>query len=250
MFESATRNADRRRTFVLVHGSYGGGWIWQKLRPLLRATGHEVYTPTLTGLSDRSHLLGCGVNLATHITDVVNLLFYEDLTDVTLVGNSYAGMVITGVAAKIPERLKQVVYLDAYLPDDGQSEVELWPTEMRAAIEADEAAAKGLRQPPPAALFDISDPEMTEWLAARLTPQPLATYTDPVSTGAAWSSAIQHVYIHCTNGRVTTPIFAPFAAKARASGWDVRELAASHVAMLTAPHAVAELLLAIAEQRP
>src|SRR5574340_543741 len=129
MTEPAMDNAGRRLTFVLVHGSHDGGWIWQKLAPLLRAAGHTVYTPTLTGLSDRSHLLAYGVNLTTHITDVANLLYYEDLSDVVLVGNSYAGMVITGVAARTPERLKLVVYLDAYLPDDGRSELDLWPNE-------------------------------------------------------------------------------------------------------------------------
>src|SRR3972149_5119926 len=127
-------------TFVLVHGSFGGGWVWQKVTPLLRAGGHEVYTPRLTGVGDRSHLLNCGVDLTTHITDVASLLFYEDLSDVVLVGHSYAGMVITGVAAKVPERLKLLVYLDAYVPDAGQSEVDLWPAEMRAAIQDDEAA--------------------------------------------------------------------------------------------------------------
>jgi pimeloyl-ACP methyl ester carboxylesterase len=111
--------------FVLVHGSHGGSWIWQKVTPLLRAGGHEVYTPGLTGLSDRAHLLKCGVDLTTHITDVASLLFHEDLAEVILVGNSYAGMVITGVAASIPERLKRLVYLDAYVPDDGQSELDL-----------------------------------------------------------------------------------------------------------------------------
>jgi len=250
MSAAETSDAGRRLTFVLVHGSHDGGWVWQKLSPLLRAAGHAVYTPTLTGLSDRSHLLNCGVTLTTHITDVANLLFYEDLSEVALVGNSYAGMVITGVAAKIPERLKLVVYLDAYLPDDGQSELDLWPAEMRAAIEADEAAARGLRQPPPPAIFGIIDPEMAEWVAARTTPQPLATYTEPVSVGSARSGAIRYAFIHCARGQVTTSIFAPFAAKARAYGWDVRELAADHVAMLTAPHELAELLLNVAEQQP
>ena len=108
-------------TFVLVHGSFGGGWVWQKVTPFLRRGGYEVYTPRLTGLSDRSHLLDCGVNLTTHITDVASLLFYEDLSDVVLVGHSYAGMVITGVAANVPERLKLLVYLDAYLPSDGHT---------------------------------------------------------------------------------------------------------------------------------
>lgn len=249
MIERADNYADGRLTFVLVHGSHDGGWIWQKLAPLLRAAGHAVYTPTLTGLSDRSHLLECGVNLTTHITDVSNLLFYEDLSDVALVGNSYAGMVITGVAARLPERLKLLVYLDAYLPDDGQSELDLWPAEMRAAIEA-EAATSGLRQAPPPALFGVTDPAMAEWLAVRMTPQPLATYTEPVSTGETGSAAFRRVYIHCTEGEVTAPVFAPFAAKARAHGWEVRELAATHIAMLTAPHEVAQLLLDVAAQEP
>jgi pimeloyl-ACP methyl ester carboxylesterase len=125
--------------------------------PLLRIAGHEVYTPTLTGLSDRSHLLDCGVNLTTHITDIANLLSYEDLSDVILIGSSYAGMVITGVAAKVPERLRLLDYLDAYVPEDGQSESDLWPADMRAASQADEATARGLRQPPPPAIFGIAD---------------------------------------------------------------------------------------------
>lgn len=184
-------------TFVLVHGSHGGGWIWQKVAPRLRASGHELYAPTLTGLSDRSHLLGCGVDLTTHITDVVNLLFYEDLADVVLVGNSYAGMVITGVAAQAAERLRLLVYLDAYLPDDGQSELDLWPADMRAGIQADEAAARGLRQPPPPATFGITAPQMAAWVSARLTPQPLTTYTEPVPRGTARSAALPRAYIHC-----------------------------------------------------
>src|SRR5512137_933571 len=99
-------------TFVLVHGTGCGSWVWWKLTPLLRAAGHEVYTPTLTGVGDRSHLLACGVDLTTHITDVSSLLSYEDLTDVVLLGHSYAGMVITGVAALVPERIRLLVYLD------------------------------------------------------------------------------------------------------------------------------------------
>jgi len=231
-------------TFVLVHGSHGGGWIWQKVTRLLRAGGHEVYAPTLTGVSDRAHLLACGVDLTTHITDVASLLLFEDLSDVILVGNSYAGIVITGVAAKVPERLKLLVYLDAYCPDDGQSEADLWPAEMRAAMQADPATSRGLRQPPPPALFGITDLELTDWVQARWTPHPLATYTEPVPYGNARSAALPRVYIHCTAGLGTsTPLFAPCAAKARANGWEVRELAAGHVAMLTAPDEVADLLL-------
>jgi len=231
-------------TFVLVHGSFGGGWVWQKVTPFLRRGGYEVYTPRLTGLSDRSHLLDCGVNLTTHITDVASLLFYEDLSDVVLVGHSYAGMVITGVAANVPERLKLLVYLDAYLPSDGQNEFDLWPAEERAAAQADMVAGRGLRQPPPPAILGITDPEMADWVYARFTPHPLATYDQPVPAGNAQSNALPRAYIRCTAG-LWTSRFAPFAAKARAAGWKVHKLATGHMAMLTAPREVAELLLGL-----
>jgi pimeloyl-ACP methyl ester carboxylesterase len=230
--------------FMLVHGSNGGSWVWQKVAPLLRAADHEVYAPTLTGLADRSHLLGCGVNLTTHITDVVNLMVYEDLSDVILVGNSYAGMVITGVAAKMPERLKLLVYLDAYVPEDGQSEVDLWPPERRAIAEAAEAETKGLAQPPPPALFGVTDSALLNWINARATPQPVSTYTEPVPAGSAKSNTLPRVFIHCTGNPTTTPdVFGPSAAKARAKGWEVREISTGHLAMLTAPSELAALLL-------
>jgi pimeloyl-ACP methyl ester carboxylesterase len=234
-------------TFVLVHGTGCGGWVWQKLTPLLRERGHEVYTPTLTGVGERAHLLDRGVDLTTHITDVASLMWYEDLSDVVLVGHSYAGMVITGVAAKIPERLKQVVYLDAYLPDEGQNEADLWPAAMRAEILEDVAAGRGVRQPPSLSILGITDPELEEWVMARLTPHPLATYNQPAPEGNAKSAALRHVYIHCTAGP-TTPFFATFAAKAKAGGWEVHQLASGHMVMLTMPKELAEILNKVAGQ--
>lgn len=236
-------------TFVLIHGSSSGGWVWLKLAPLLRVGGHQVYNPTLTGLSDRIHLGSCGVNLTTHITDVFNLVFYEDLSNVILVGNSYGGMVITGVAAKIPERLKLLVYLDAYLPDDGQSEADLLPAEMFAARQADAAAHGGLMQPPPPVMFGVTDPILEAWVKARMTPHPLATYIEPVPAGNATSAVIPRIFIHCTGNPSTTPdLFSTSAAKAKARAWRVNELAAGHLAMLTAPGLLAELLLKVAGQ--
>jgi pimeloyl-ACP methyl ester carboxylesterase len=233
-------------TIVFVHGSNGGGWVWKKLSSLLRAAGHEVYAPTLSGLSDRSHLLGCEVNLTTHITDIANLLFYEDLSEVVLVGNSYAGMVITGVAAKAPERLRRLVYLDAYVPEAGQSESDLWPPERRAFAEAAEAANKALAPAPPPALFGITDPALSDWIQARATSQPVATYAEPVPPGNDRSDAVPRVFVHCTDKPTTTPdIFGPFAAKARARGWPVYEIAAGHLAMLTAPRELAAILLEV-----
>jgi pimeloyl-ACP methyl ester carboxylesterase len=185
--------------------------------------------------------------LTTHIADVAQLLFYEDLGKVILVGNSYAGMVITGVAAKAAERLKLLVYLDAYVPADGQSEADLWPPERRAFAEAAESETKGVAQAPPPALFGVTDPPLVAWIAARMTPQPVATYTEPVPPGNAMSAALPRVFIHCTANPPTTPdVFGPFAAKARAQGWAVREIATGHLAMLTAPREVADVLCAVA----
>ena len=231
-------------TFVLVHGSSCGGWVWKKLAPLLRNEGHQVYTPTLTGLSDRIHLLSCGVNLTTHISDVANLIFYEDLSDVILVGNSYAGMVISGVAARIAERLKLLVYLDAYIPEDGQSEADLWPAEIAAARQVDAATHGGSTQPPPPGIFGVTDPALADWMKARMTPHPWATYIEPAPADNAESAALPRIFIHCTGNPPTTPdLFSTSAAKARSKGWQVIELAAGHAAMLTAPHEVSEILL-------
>jgi pimeloyl-ACP methyl ester carboxylesterase len=213
---------------------------------MLRAGGHEVYAPTLTGVGDRSHLLKCGVDLHTHISDVANLLFYEDLSDVLLVGHSYGGMVITGVAAMVPDRLRLLLYLDAYVPEKGQTERELWPAEMRAAIESDEAAGRGLRPPPAPAFLGVNDPTLAQWMQERTTPHPLATYDQAVPPGDARSDALPRVFVHCTDVP-TTPVFAPFARKARDRGWEYHEIATGREAMLTAPDDVARILLSVAE---
>ena len=121
--------------FVLVHPAWFGGWCWRKVTPLLRDRGHEVYTPTLTGLGERAHLASREISLATHIEDVVNVLQFEDLHRVILIGNSSGGMVITGVADRVPKRIAQVVYLDAFVPGDGQSLVDLLPPDRRQEME-------------------------------------------------------------------------------------------------------------------
>lgn len=231
--------------FVLVHGSNCGGWVWTKVAPLLRARGCEVYTPTLSGMADRAHLLPCGITLSTHITDIVNLLNFENLYDVILVGHSYAGMVITGAAARAPEHLKQLVYLDAYLPDAGQSEADLWPADIRAARQADAEAHGGVTQPPPLAAFGVTDQVLAEWVQARWTPQPFATYAEPIPDGS--STAVAGAFIRCTGNPAGAPdLFGPSMRKAETLGWPVRTVTAGHMAMLTAPTEVADVLLDLA----
>jgi pimeloyl-ACP methyl ester carboxylesterase len=233
--------------FVLVHGSSGGGWIWKRLAPRLRGAGHDVYAPTLTGLSDRAHLLHCGIDLTTHIDDVARLIVCEDLSNVILVGNSYAGMVITGVANRVPEHLRLVVYLDAYVPEPGQSAVDLWSPERRAFAAQAGSAGEGVARPPPPEMFGVTDPELKDWINARMTPHPVASYTEPLTAGGPESLALERAFIYCTGNPPSTPdVFGPFARAARARGWDVRDLAAGHLAMLTAPAALAQLLLGMA----
>jgi pimeloyl-ACP methyl ester carboxylesterase len=232
-------------TFVLVHGTGHGGWCWQEVARMLRAAGAEVYAPTLSGVGDRRHLADCGIDLTTHITDVADLLFCEDLEDVVLVGHSHGGMVVTGVAAVAPERLRLLVYLDAYIPEAGQSQFDLWPPAMRADVEADAAAHGGFRSPPSAELLGITAPGLAAWAEARITPHPVACYVQPVPAGNEATAALPRAYISCTEGPMAG-VLGRFAAKARASGWPVREIATGHDAMLTEPRQVADRLLELA----
>lgn len=232
-------------TFVLVHGTGAGGWCWQRVARRLRAAEFEVYAPTLTGLGDRSHLADCGVNLQTHVRDIAGLLFYEDITDAVLVGHSYGGMVVTGVAPLVPERLRLIVYLDAYVPDAGQSEADLWTPEMRNEILGGPEGGKGLRSPPPASLMGIADPALARWYAARVTPHPLGSFTQPVPHGTTASDAVPRAYISCTDGPLVS-LFGPVAARARSKGWEVRTIAAGHEAELVAPLELAGLLIELA----
>lgn len=226
---------------VLVHGSFCGGWYWCFVAPKLRKLGHDVYTPTLTGLGDRVHLQ-CNVDLNTHIKDITNLLFYYDLTKVTLVGHSYSGMVITGVAAKMPERISKLIYLDAYVPSDNQSEIDLWPQESpHSSMFKRPSPDNQFRQPPPPSEFGINDSKIADWIAARLTPQPMSTYTQAPPASNDASRAIPRVFIQCTVGPIAE-IMTPFVTKAKAGGWEIREIASEHDPMITHPDELTKIL--------
>lgn len=172
-------------TIVLVHGSFHGGWCWERVAPRLREAGHDVWTPTLTGLAERRHLLTPDVDLRTHTRDVTELLAFEDLQDVVLVGHSYGGVVIRGVAAAAPSRLASLVYLDAYLPQAGESEVDLWPEAWVDAHREELEQELPVRDPPPTEMLGVEAPEDVAWVESRMTPHPLNTYTQPVPDGGA-----------------------------------------------------------------
>ena len=188
-------------TYVLVHGACHGGWCWRRVAPLLRAARHEVFTPTLTGLGERAHLAHRGIDLEAHIQDVAAVLAYEELREVVLVGHSYAGLVITGVAERAADRLAQLVYLDAGVPRDGEAGLDLFAPEEVAAMRARVAAAgEGWRLPPPGGEqpWDVTSPDDVQWVRSKVTPHPFATFTQPLRLANPAAAALPKTFIHCT----------------------------------------------------
>lgn len=226
-------------TFVLVHGAWHGGWCWQRVVPLLTGRGHAVHAPTLSGVSDRAHLASPLIGLDTHVEDVVALIRAHDLSDVVLVGHSYGGQVISGVADAIPERIALRVHLDGFI-GDGRPAVELQPPEIahhyRESVA--EAGFGWLIPTRSLAKLGVTDPEDVRWLTERLTPHPWRTFTDPL----ALTGAVDRVPAAFVESVDWMRVFRPFAELARARCWPVREIATGHESMVTAPEALAEVL--------
>jgi pimeloyl-ACP methyl ester carboxylesterase len=236
-------------TFLVAHGAWAAGWAWKKMRPLLRARGHELFTPTYTGLGERVHLASPRVDLETHIADILGVLQFEDLRDVVLIGHSYGGMVATGVADRAPERLAQLVYLDAFVPRDGQCLFDLLAAETRARMrEAARTVGDGWRTPPSPVPPDTCEEDVA-WVTPRRVMQPLRTLEQPVHlTGAG--ERLPKAYIYCTRPR-PGDIFRQFAQRARTeTGWRYFEIDASHNLHITASESLATLLDHIAATPP
>jgi pimeloyl-ACP methyl ester carboxylesterase len=235
-------------TFVIVHGAWSGGHAWRWVRPLLRAAGHEVFTPALTGLGERSHLASAQVDLDTHIQDVLGVLEFEDLDQVVLVGHSSGGMVITGVADRAPQRLAQLVYLDAEVPTDGQCEFDLLAPEERAGYQqAATTNGQGWQIPPPvpAPLPEDLDAKL-RWAMSRMVPQPIKTFTQPLRLANPPGAGVARTYILCTEGKEDQQL-PGYVQRVRSDpGWRFIELAAGHGAHVTAPQQLADLLAQLA----
>ena len=236
-------------TFVLIHGSMHGGWCWKRVAPLLRAAGHDVYTPTLTGLGERVHLAHRGITLDTHIRDVLGVLEFEDLHDVVLAGHSYGAMVITGVADRASERIGHLVYIDGAMACDGQTVLDLFPPEWRASRRAQvDAEGDGWRLPPPVNLtgWGISH-EDAGWVRAKLAPQPFATFTQPLRLTHAAGFDGPKTFIACLEAPPAQWRDAMIDRVCAEHDWRSRELTTGHDAMITAPGALTGLLLEIVE---
>ncbi|WNV86100.1 alpha/beta fold hydrolase [Umezawaea sp. Da 62-37] len=236
-------------TYLLVHGAWHSGRSWDRVVPLLESAGHRVFAPSLTGYGDKAHLLGPEVGLDTHVDDVVGLIIDEDLTDVVLVGHSYAGLVISSAANRVPDRIAELVYLDAMVPVDGETAADVMPV-TRHLIDLALKSDSGWRVPPlpelphPQGLFGVTDPEDVAWLRAMLSDQPVRCLQEPVHLDDPAAAAIPRTHIHCTVGKPEgidhrpVPAIQPNGAPAQ-----VWELPTGHDCMITMPDELAGLLL-------
>lgn len=235
-------------TYVLVHGAWGGGWYWRRTAALLRAAGHDVFTPTLTGLGDRKHLLAPSIGLEVHIQDILQVLRHEQLSRVVLVGHSYGGMVISGVADAATDRIQSLVYLDAALPESGQR---MWdfvsPARRAGFIDGARAQGDGWKIPPSrAADWGIDDPADQEWVDSLFGFHPLKTLTDPIHLSGRHMSIERKVFILAE--RYDPSPFQQFAARTRGEpGWSNYALPCFHFTMVQLPNETAELLLRCAD---
>jgi pimeloyl-ACP methyl ester carboxylesterase len=251
MKKDMAADKDDRKCFVLVHGAMHGGWCWKRVKPLLSGAGYDVYTPTLTGMGERAHLMDFATGLGVHVRDIENVLEYEDISGVILVGHSYGGMVVTAAAESCRRRIERIVYLDAYVPDNGQSLFDVQPeATVRLFKKWADAWGDGRRVVPSRSFpenWGILDEDLKAWVFHRLTDYPLVCSGEKVSLSSPEAAAIKRTYIRCTGlspaGRIVAEDFRSSVEKARQEGWDFYEIEAGHDAMLTHPEAVAKLLI-------
>ena len=233
-------------TFVLVHGAWHGSWCWKRVRSSLQAQGHEVFTPTLTGVGERSHLLAREIDLETHILDVLNLIRWEELSNVVLCGHSYGGAVVTGVADRIPERIRALVYLDAFVPADNETVLQHVPAAQREQmLEHTRNLGEGWKVPPiPAEVFNVNEQDRA-WMNRQCTFHPLGTFQQRLSLSGGVSKIGKIVYIRASGFQEGSP-FSPFEEKARAAGWTMLKMACGHDVMLDQPQQLTAALLDVA----
>ena len=233
-------------TFVLVHGAWHGGWCWKRVAQILRKNGAEVFTPTLTGLGERSHLISADIGLETHIQDIAGVLEYEDLQDVILVAHSYGAMVISGVAETQTSRIKQLVYIDSFVPSDGQWMAQFFPSPAVADYKEKtlrEGKGYGIPSPPPE-MLGVTNQDDLDWVRPRLGLQPSKSFYDPIHLSNPAAVKIPHTYIYCKH---LQSMVTQAANQIQADpNWHYLELEAGHDAMIVEPEKLATLLQNIA----
>ena len=236
--------APRRHTFVLVHGASQGGWCWRRVADRLERRGHKVFTPTLTGLGERSHLMSRDVDLDMHITDVVNAIKWESLDDLVLVGHSYGGWVVSGVAEQVLPAIRSIVFLDAFMPENGQRGLDL--NSERSKAEIARALEKGdiSRPAPPATTWNVNEKDRA-WVDAKQTAQPIGVSLKPIRLTGARERVAKKTYIRAT--RYENPNFDKFYAARKADRtWRTYEVPCGHDVMIDLPDRLTEILEEVA----
>lgn len=228
-------------TFLVAHGAWAAGWAWKKMRPLMAAGGHELFTPTCTGLGERTHLAHRGIDLETHIADILAVLEFENLKNVILIGHSYGGMVATGIADRARDKIKHLVYLDAFAPEDGMAAADYMPADRAEMMR--KTAIDGWKVPSSPPPPDTS-PEDTAWLTPRRVPQPLQCFEQKLVLKNG-PLKLPRTYIYAQRHNPGDP-FRQFMDRARKEGWPVYEMDASHSPHVTAPEALMAILQKVA----
>jgi pimeloyl-ACP methyl ester carboxylesterase len=232
------------QVFLLIHGAFHGGWCWRRVGDLLTAAGARVFAPTMTGLGERAHLLSAAVGIETFFNDAIAVIEAEELADIVLVGHSFGGAVITGVADRVPDRIAQLVYLDAVVPQNGKSALACLPPETQEIrLRTARATPGGLTIPlPTETMFDLPPGPGRDWVARRITPHPLASYTDPIHLRHPVGNGRPRVYIRCTDPvyPAVTPSYDGIRGQ---DGWTLVDIATGHDAMVSAPEELADILL-------
>ena len=231
-------------TFVLVHGAWHGGWCWRRVSDRLEKLGHKVFTPTLTGVGERSHLIGPNVNLSTHVTDIVNLIQWEDLSDIVLCGHSYGGMVISGVAEKMAAAIRSIVFLDAFVPENGDAVINLTGPMVQKALQG--ALEKGdLGVPPrPAEAFGVNAADRA-WVDAKCVPQPVGTFTEKMTLTGARERIGKKAYIRAAS--YANPGFDQALERLKNNAaWRTYGVPCGHDVMVDMPERLTEILLEVA----
>ena len=234
----------KHQNVVLVHGSCHGGWCWKKILPYSNSEKFDIYSPTLTGLGDRSHLVNESTSLYTHVEDILQVFKYEDLSEVILVGHSYAGMVISGVAEMIPDKIKLLIYLDAYIPQDGKTAFDLVPGLLdlyKGRTMQDENKPWLVRSYTPNE-FGITDPKDILWVEPKLVPMPWHTHDQPLAVRNKEAIKIPKVFI--TTDDFGDAMFQRQNEEER-NKWDYYELKRGHDVMITAPEELSRMMLNI-----
>jgi pimeloyl-ACP methyl ester carboxylesterase len=232
------------KTFVLVHGAWHGGWCWRRVADLLQKQGHKVFTPTMTGLGERSHLVDAKVNLATHITDIVNVIKWEGLRDIVLVGHSYGGCIISGVAEEMGGNIGSIVFLDAFVPENGDTLATKASQPVREAIAGLVEKGETAMKPVSAAVFRVNEKDRA-WVDAMCTPHPVATLTDKITITGARDRIAKKSYIRA-KGYPSVP-FDGFQERLKADAtWRVYELPCGHDVMVDMPDRLSEILVEVA----